>query len=182
MQEHHGFPRGVLLPEGIRQLLGALFADALHLGQPLRMLGQDVQGALTEFLHQQLRRGRPDAADQAGAQKPLDAKLPLPAVLRMLHPLAQKAHLLPRGQRRQDAHRYHLVPARTDFHNRITIFLIAENGVLDHGLQAALGGFFIGRFGHACPPSVYAGTMPIIPDTPRISKRGQTKSVCHVRA
>ena len=166
MEEYHGLPGGILLPEGIGQLSGPLFADAGHLGQLLGMLGENIQRALAKFLHQELCGGGAHPPDQAGAQIALDAQeggglfdlagggLPLLAILGMLDPHAGKGYLLPGGQGGQHSHHGDLLPAHTHLHYRVSVFLIAEDGILHDRIN--LGGMILDVTLHGDPPSFAA--------------------------
>ena len=67
-QKLHDPTQSRQLPEGGGDLHGPLGGDALDGAQPLRLLLDNSQRLAAEPLHQPLRRGRPDALDDAGGE------------------------------------------------------------------------------------------------------------------
>ncbi|HTR53831.1 MAG TPA: hypothetical protein VMJ10_24220, partial [Kofleriaceae bacterium] len=61
-----------LLADHLRDLRGALRADADHLGQPVRRRGDDLERVLAELLDDPLRERRPDPGEDFRAEKLLD--------------------------------------------------------------------------------------------------------------
>ena len=138
LQKDHGLPGGVLLAEAVADLLGALYADARHLAEAVRLLAEDIHGFQPELLHNQPRGGRAYAANKARCQIPLDAKqgggrqhlaaggLELPAVLRMLHPLSLEHRLLARGHLGHHAHHGDVFAPGAHGQHGVTVFGVAK--------------------------------------------------------
>ena len=149
-QKLHDLPQTRQRPEGGGQLHGALGGDALQGLETLRLLLDDPEGVHAEPLHQPLRRGRPHALEDAGAQIgghvrliPGQAALhalrrQLRAVGRMLHPHAGDGHALSGGGTGDAAHHRHrlLLSVHRQRQHRIAVFLVLE----DHRLYGTLHG------------------------------------------
>ena len=136
-----------MLPETFRDHEHTLRADARNLCQALRVLGKNGEGILPELTDDQYRRGRADPADQAAAEIALDAQegsgrlnlagdaFELAAVGLMLGPLAGENRLFPGTQLRQGADDSDLAPPGADGQHGPSVFLVAENGSKNSGLQ-----------------------------------------------
>ena len=116
LQKHQRAAHFILLGKGLCDHFGALLADALDLRQPLGLALHNVQRSRAELPHDQLRRRRADALDQAGGQIFFHRRLRLRAgglvphhsdllaVLAVLHQFALEDGVLAGGKKRHNAH------------------------------------------------------------------------------
>jgi hypothetical protein len=164
-EDHHLLDLPLLLP-GADDLLAALGADPLHLGQPLRPALDDVERLQAERRHQPRGHHLADPPDQAGPQILLDAvergrgdrgiggDPELPAVLGIVDPASAEAEVLPRLHAEQvaDGGDQIAVSRHLEAHHAPGIFLIAEDDPLQHPFQgggvAVLSG--VEGEGHGC--------------------------------
>ena len=72
LEENHGAPGALLLPEAFRNHDGPLFADAADFAQALRMCGENHKGFLPEGFNNKLGSGRTHPVDQAAAEESLN--------------------------------------------------------------------------------------------------------------
>ena len=160
-EEVHQLAHRTLLDILPRDLFGAARGDALDLGQPFRLVQHHIEGILAEFFGDACTKARPDAADQAGGQIIRDAAdgsrqaafkvfgRKLLAVGRMHDPAADHGQLLAQTDARKSAGRSDLrTLLRQKAQHGVTVFLIAENDLLDRAAQ-----LYIFFFVHKAPSS-----------------------------
>ena len=138
MQKHHRAAHLVVFLKTRGDHGGALFADAGHFGEALRLGFEHIQRALAETFDDQPRRGRADAADQAGGEVLFDAvqalgadglhpgDANLAAIFAVLHQFALEGGALA-GQ--QHGHRPHrgqaLAALELDLRHGEAVFVVA---------------------------------------------------------
>ena len=147
-----------LEPVGLPDLEGPLPGDALDPGQILRVLLQDGEGLLPEFLHQPPGGGGPHPLDGPGGQVLLnglyphghpalhDLGLELLPVGGVAAPGAVDGQALPGGGAGHAAHHRHRLPgAHRQAEHGVAILLIAEEDRVHGALQKVQLFLFHGR-------------------------------------
>ena len=147
LQKDHRFALLSLLGIAFLNHAGALFADARHVQQLIRLGIEHVERFFAEGSNEQFGRRRADAADHAAGEiffnsgkrsRFFDFKalhFDLAAVNRVLRPFAGDAQFFPDGNRRHDAHGADARSARLDHQNGIAVFVVSEYRFIGKGFD-----------------------------------------------
>ena len=161
LQEQHGPAHILLLFHLPGDLDGLAPADALDLGQPLRLHLDDPEGLIPELLHDPRRQRGADPLDGAGPEIPLHGgriarlllfvgpDLKLPAVGGVLRKLAPGRDLLPFRKKREGPHAGGLLPVTDENEHRVPVLRIP----VDNVIYIALNNFH--------PPSAPCRGLPL---------------------
>ena len=146
-EEHHGRADARLGLEILRDLLGLLAGDALHVGEPLGVVLHHVQGFVPKAGHDALGQLGSHSLDGAGGQVAQDGRrirrhiplillhLELAAVLGIMRPLAPQNQGVALVDVGHDAAGGDNVVLQSHVHNRVTVILVAVDDVLHGSLE-----------------------------------------------
>ena len=167
LQKHHRAAHLGVFLKALGDHGGALFADAGHFGEALRLGGEHVQRALAETFDDELRRGRADAADEAGSKVLFDAvqtlgahglhpgDADLAAIFAVLHQFALEGGALAGQQHGHRPHRGQMLAAlELDLRHGEAVFIVSIGDLFHDAFKS----------GHGRPPE--ASSLLLQPQKP----------------